>query len=153
MAADGKYVTTGFPPDDAKDYQAMLDWLQQLGIEDDFSEAFFLRMGVDRGGVDPRTLGSDVEAAAIYGAGRSALCFIASQLPAYDFFLGTQERDIQCGIIYAPEEVIEDPHFQAREIPRDRQPSRTGTSHRLSGRAVSGIPRGLADPKATTSHR
>jgi crotonobetainyl-CoA:carnitine CoA-transferase CaiB-like acyl-CoA transferase len=117
MAADGRYVTTGFPPHDAKDYQAMLDWLQQLGIEEDFPEAFFLRMGVDRGGVDPRSLGSDVEAVAIYGAGRSALGFIASQLPAYDFFVGTQERDIQCGIIYAPEEVMEDPHFQARKFP------------------------------------
>jgi len=116
LAADGRYVTTGFPPHDAKDYQAMLDWLRQLGIEEEFPESFFLQMGVERGGVDPRSLGSDVEGLAIYGAGRAALCFIASRLAAYDFFVGTQERDIQCGIIYAPEEVLEDPHFRARNF-------------------------------------
>jgi crotonobetainyl-CoA:carnitine CoA-transferase CaiB-like acyl-CoA transferase len=114
LAADGRYVTTGFPPHDAKDYQAILDWLRELGLEEEFPEAFFLQMGVDRGGVDARDLGSDAEAAEIFGSGRSALCFIASRLPAYDFFVGTQERDIQCGIVYAPEEALEDEHFRAR---------------------------------------
>ena len=117
LAADGRYVTTGFPPHDAKDYRAILQWLQDLGIEDEFPEAFFLRMGIDRGGVDPRDIGSDAEATAIMGSGRAALCFIASRLPAYDFFLGTQERDFQCGIVYSPEEALEDRHFRARGFP------------------------------------
>ena len=117
LAADGRYVTTGFPPHDAKDYRAILDWMRALGIEEEFPEAFFLRMGVERGGVDPRDLGSDAEATAIYGSGRAALCFIASRLGAHEFFVGTQERDIQCGIVYSPEEALEDVHFRSRGFP------------------------------------
>jgi crotonobetainyl-CoA:carnitine CoA-transferase CaiB-like acyl-CoA transferase len=117
LAADGRYVSTGFPPHTARDYQAILDWLRLLGLEDECRESFFLQMGIDRGGVDARDLGTDAEAVAIFGAGREALCLIASRLPAYEFFVGTQERDFQCGIVYAPEETLEDPHFVARGFP------------------------------------
>jgi crotonobetainyl-CoA:carnitine CoA-transferase CaiB-like acyl-CoA transferase len=117
QAADGRYVTTGFPPHEGKDFQAILDWLRLLGVEEEFDEVVLLQMGVDRGGVDPRQFGSDPEALAIFGAGRAALCFIASRLAAYDFFIGSQERDFQCGIVYAPEEALEDVHFKARGFP------------------------------------
>jgi crotonobetainyl-CoA:carnitine CoA-transferase CaiB-like acyl-CoA transferase len=119
LAGDGRYVTTGFPPNAAKDFQAILDWLDELALRDEFPEAFFLERGVERGGVDPRDIGEDVEGAAIYGAGREALCFIASRIPAYDFFVGSQRRDIQCGIVYAPEEALEDTHFRARDFPAE----------------------------------
>ena len=36
---------------------------------------------------------------------------------AYDFFLGAQQRDFQCGVVYSPEEAFADPHFVAREFP------------------------------------
>jgi crotonobetainyl-CoA:carnitine CoA-transferase CaiB-like acyl-CoA transferase len=117
VAGDDRYVTTGFLPHDAADLQAILDWMEELGIRDGFPEAMFLEMGVQRGGVDPRTAVGDEEAQAILGASRDGLLFIASKIPAYDFFIGTQERDMQCGIIYSPEEALEDPHFQARGFP------------------------------------
>ena len=117
LAADGRYVTTGFPPHEAKDFQATLDWLVELGLESEFPEAFFLTLGIERGGVDFRNLGSDVEATEIYAAGRGALCLIASRVSAYDFFIGAQKRDLQCGMIYAPEEALGDGHFQARGFP------------------------------------
>jgi crotonobetainyl-CoA:carnitine CoA-transferase CaiB-like acyl-CoA transferase len=117
LAADGRYVSTGFPPHDAKDYAAMLDWLDEVGVRDEFADSVLLQLGVDRGGVDYRSLSTDAEASAIYGAGREALCFIASRLSAYDFFLGAQQRDFQCGVVYSPEEAFADPHFVAREFP------------------------------------
>jgi crotonobetainyl-CoA:carnitine CoA-transferase CaiB-like acyl-CoA transferase len=117
LAADGRYVSTGWPPHEAKDFQAILDWLVELGLKDEFPEAFFLELGIAQGGVDLTTLGSDVEAGAIYGAGRSALCLIASKISAYSFFIGSQERDFQCGIVYSPEEALGDPHMQARGFP------------------------------------
>ncbi len=53
----------------------------------------------------------------IFGAGREALNFIASRVDASAFFEGAQARDVQVGIIYSPEEVLEDPHFVARGFP------------------------------------
>jgi benzylsuccinate CoA-transferase BbsE subunit len=130
VAADGRYVTTGFPPHDGKDYQAMLDWLDQLDLRDEFDDSVLLQLGVDRGGVDPRTFATDPEATAIFGAGREALGFIASRLGAYDFFLGAQQRDFQCGIVYAPEEAFTDQHFVARGFP-------TPVDHPELGRNIS----------------
>jgi hypothetical protein len=139
LAADGRYVTTGFPPSEAKDYQALLDWLDELGIRSEFSGAFFLERGVERGGVDYRHIGDDAEAMAIFGEGREALCFIASRIPSYDFFVGAQQRDIQCGVVYAPEEALDDPHFRARGFPvevrhedLDRTVTYPGAPFRLS---------------------
>jgi crotonobetainyl-CoA:carnitine CoA-transferase CaiB-like acyl-CoA transferase len=117
LAADGRYVTTGFPPREGRDFKTILAWLSDLGFVDEFPETVFLQLGVERGGVDYNAMGEDPEAIAIYGAGREALNYIASRLPAYDFFLGAQERDFQCGIIYAPEEAFTDPHFVARGFP------------------------------------
>jgi crotonobetainyl-CoA:carnitine CoA-transferase CaiB-like acyl-CoA transferase len=117
ITADGRYVCTGFPPHEARDYQALLDWLDELGLKEEFSDWVLLQMGVERGGVEFRRIGADPEATAIYAAGRDAMCFVASRLAAYDFFVGAQQRDFQCGIIYAPEEALYDPHFVARGFP------------------------------------
>jgi crotonobetainyl-CoA:carnitine CoA-transferase CaiB-like acyl-CoA transferase len=117
LAADGRYVTTGFPPHEGGDYQRLLDWLDELGLTDEFPDAVLLRLGVERGGVDPRTFADDAEAVAIFGAGREGLVFLASRLSAYDFFIGAQERDFQCGVVYAPDEAFTDPHFVARGFP------------------------------------
>jgi crotonobetainyl-CoA:carnitine CoA-transferase CaiB-like acyl-CoA transferase len=117
LAADGRYVTTGFPPHSADDFQRVVDWLEDLGLADEFVETFFLRMGVERGGVHFQDLGSDAEATAIYAAGREAVCFIASKLPAHEFFVAAQGRDLQCGVVYAPEEAIGDAHIVERGFP------------------------------------
>jgi len=111
-------VSTGFPPHSANDFQRVISWLEELGLDEEYPETFFLRMGVERGGVRHFDLaGEDAEAIAIYAAGREALAFIASRVTAKEFFLGAQHRDLQCGVIYAPEEAIRDEHFVARGFP------------------------------------
>ena len=62
-------------------------------------------------------MGRDEEVTVIFGAGREALSFIASRIPAYEFFVGAQRRGLSVGIVYAPEEALEDPHFAARGYP------------------------------------
>ena len=77
-------------------------------------------------GVDLADIDVDVEAQAIYGAGREALILIASRLVGYDFFVEGQRRGLATSLIYAPEEVLSDPHFIARGFPVEvRDGSRT----------------------------
>jgi crotonobetainyl-CoA:carnitine CoA-transferase CaiB-like acyl-CoA transferase len=112
--ADGRYVNTGVPPRQPREYAGLLAWLKELGIADDFPEAVFLEMGANRDFVDLSQIGVDDEVTAIFGAGREALNFVAGRLSAYDFFLGAQRAGLPVGVIYAPEEAFEDSHFVAR---------------------------------------
>jgi crotonobetainyl-CoA:carnitine CoA-transferase CaiB-like acyl-CoA transferase len=115
--ADGGYVTTPLALTAASDFAGAIQWLEELGALDEHPEAFFLQMGVDRGGVSMKLLGRDVEATEIYRAGRDALEIIASKLPAAEVFVGAQRRGFACGAVYAPDEALADPHFVARGYP------------------------------------
>jgi crotonobetainyl-CoA:carnitine CoA-transferase CaiB-like acyl-CoA transferase len=116
-AADGRLVHTGVPPRYAHEFASLLRWLDDLGLRDEYHESFFLQMGIDRGGVQMSEIHTDVEAQAIFNAGREGLRFLAARLDAYDFFTGAQQHGIAVGIVYSPEEVLEDPHFVARGFP------------------------------------
>jgi crotonobetainyl-CoA:carnitine CoA-transferase CaiB-like acyl-CoA transferase len=117
QAADGGYVTLGFPPRSARDYQAILDWLEELGLGSAFPDRVLLEMAVERGGVSIVELGQDPIVDEIWSAGRAAMAFIAAHVDASACFDGFQQRGIVCGIVNAPEEVISDPHFVARGFP------------------------------------
>lgn len=116
-AGDGRLVHTGVPPRAAREFENLLGWLADLGLTDEFAETFFLEMGRERGGVRLDEITTDPEAAAIFNAGREALRFIASRVDSYDFFIDAQNHGMAAGILYAPEEVLSDPHFVARGFP------------------------------------
>ena len=117
LAADGKWVTTGFPPRQVSELKALVQWLTELGLNDDFDEFFFLEMGIERGGITISEIGENAEATAVFGASRAAMAMIASKLPAYDFFVGAQSRAIPVGIINSIEEILGDPHIIERGFP------------------------------------
>jgi len=129
VGKDGRDINTGFPPRRAEDFRAVLAWLDELGLRDGFDEAFFLEMGTERDELRLEQIGADPEVTAIFGAGREALNYIASNLSSYDYFIGAQQRGLACGVVYAPEEVIADPHFVARGFP-------VPVHHELLGRDV-----------------
>jgi crotonobetainyl-CoA:carnitine CoA-transferase CaiB-like acyl-CoA transferase len=113
--ADGKYVNTGVPPRTPKEYERLLSWIRTLDLLDEFPESVFLEMGAKwEGTFDLSKLGEDDTITAIFSAGRDALKLIATKVSAYDFFIGCQNAGLAVGVIYAPEEVFEDPHFKAR---------------------------------------
>ena len=116
-AADGKIVHTGVPPRAQREFEALVGWLHDSGLAESYPETFFVQMGVERGGVHLSELATDVEAQAIFGAGREGLRFIAERLPAQEFFLQGQRRGLSVGILNAPEDVMADPHFAARGFP------------------------------------
>jgi crotonobetainyl-CoA:carnitine CoA-transferase CaiB-like acyl-CoA transferase len=117
MDRDGRPVNTGFPPTSAAGFRAVLGWLTETGLIDEFPDSVFLQIGVDRGGVRTADLASDVETQAIYGAARDALTLLASRTSGYEFFVEGQRRGLAVGVIYAPEEVFADPHFEATGFP------------------------------------
>lgn len=117
VCADGRAVNTGLPPRRPADFQKMLDWLAELGLTEEFHLSPVLEMGAAKERIDLSLIQTDPEVAAIFGAGRDCVNFIAAHLDAYTYFSGAQERGFQVGIIYSPEEVFEDPHFIARGFP------------------------------------
>ena len=51
-----------------------------------------------------------------YQTGSAAMEFLATRLPAYDFFVGSQQRGIPTGVVYSPDEAFDDPHHRARGL-------------------------------------
>ena len=114
---DGRYVNTGVPPRIRKEFENLRNWILDIGLQDEFPEIFLLEMAMERDFVDYGKIGVDEEVTAICAAARDALVLIASRLPAYEFFRSGQDRGFTVGIIYSPEEVMDDPHFRARGFP------------------------------------
>jgi crotonobetainyl-CoA:carnitine CoA-transferase CaiB-like acyl-CoA transferase len=117
QTGDGGYCSNPLGLTTAGNYQTVIDWLRELGLEDEFAEFFFLPMGVERGGVSLKELGQNVEATEIYRAGREALYLIASKLTTAEFYVQAQQRGIACGAVYAPDEALADAHFRFRDYP------------------------------------
>jgi len=115
--ADGRYVSTGIPPRSPAEFERVLAWLRALDLEKQLPEAVFLETGAKRESIDFTRIGIDDEVTAIVGAGREALLLIAEHVSAYDFFIGAQEIGLAVGIVYSPEEVLDDPHFRERGFP------------------------------------
>jgi crotonobetainyl-CoA:carnitine CoA-transferase CaiB-like acyl-CoA transferase len=131
--ADGRYVTTGFPPRAQRDYEALIDWLVSLGLRDEFPDIVLLDLAVERGGVTMAEITSDDVAREIFGAGREALMFIAERISAEEFFRGGQTRGLACGVVAAPEEAFESEHFVARGFPVEVEHEDLGRSYRYAG--------------------
>ena len=89
---DGRYVTTGFPPRHAKDFVAVRDWIDELGHREHFDEIVLLDLAVEQGGIELHKIREDPLVGEIYGAGRTALVFLAEHLSVEEFFLGAQTR-------------------------------------------------------------
>jgi crotonobetainyl-CoA:carnitine CoA-transferase CaiB-like acyl-CoA transferase len=114
---EGSLVHTGVPPRSAREFATLLTWLHDLSVYEAFPETVFLEMGRDRGGIRLSDIATDVETQEIFRAGRDALVFIASRMRAADFFVEGQRRGLAVGVLNAPEDVMEDPHFIARGFP------------------------------------
>jgi crotonobetainyl-CoA:carnitine CoA-transferase CaiB-like acyl-CoA transferase len=132
-AADGTLVHSGVPPRSGPEFGQLLAWIDDLGLRDEFGEAFFLEMGRERGGVHISEIYSDPEAQAIFNAGREGVKFLAARLGAYDFFIGAQTHGLAATVVYSPEEVLSDPHFVARGFPTPVEHEDLGATYTYPG--------------------
>ena len=131
--ADGRYVTTGFPPRRPQEYARLLEWLRSLGLEAKLPEAVFLKLGAEQQSIDLSKIGQDDQVTAIFGAGREALILIAESVSAHDFFVGAQKIGLSVGAILSPEEAFEDEHFKARGIQVEVEHPELGRRFRYPG--------------------
>jgi benzylsuccinate CoA-transferase BbsE subunit len=117
QCVDGRYVNTGFPPRHVKDFASLRDWVEELGLRDQFDDIVLLDLAIERGGISLGELREDPLIAEIYGAGRGALVFLAAHLTPEEFFLGAQTRGLAVGAVWSPEEAFTNEHFVARGFP------------------------------------
>lgn len=117
QSSDGRWSHTGFPPRRAEEFQKLLEWLDDLGLRDEFPDSFFLELGAGRERINTGDIGRDPEATEIFRAARDGLGFVASHLTLQEFFEGAQARGLACGAVYTPEEALTNEHFVARGFP------------------------------------
>ncbi|MGE0540670.1 MAG: CaiB/BaiF CoA transferase family protein [Dehalococcoidia bacterium] len=117
QCADGRYVNSGVPPRSPSQFGRVYQWIESLGLIDQFYEAAILEAAMHGPRIQMGSIEEDDDARMKLAAGREAMNFLAAHLPAYDFFIGGQERGFQNAIIYSPEEAMEDPHVLARGFP------------------------------------
>jgi benzylsuccinate CoA-transferase BbsE subunit len=117
QCADGRWLNTGVLPRQPREFVILLNWLEELGLVEEFPLAPLLELGSTAEQLSVARIAEDPMTAEIFSASREAVALIASRLPAYDAFVGFQQRGLPVGIVYSPEEVLDDPHFVARGFP------------------------------------
>ncbi|MDA0351773.1 MAG: CoA transferase [Chloroflexi bacterium] len=119
QCGDGRWVNTGVPARRGRDYEMVLQWLAERGLDEQFPATPLLEMGKSHGILDLSKIATDPAIREMFQAGRDAMVLLAQNMSAYEFFEGAQQRGFQVGIIYSPEEVMEDRHFKARRFPTE----------------------------------
>jgi crotonobetainyl-CoA:carnitine CoA-transferase CaiB-like acyl-CoA transferase len=114
--ADGRYVNAGILVRRGPEFAQMLRWIESHGLRDEFEGSVFLEMGTEYEVVRAADL-ADPVVQQIMMSVRDAQQFVASRVSAYEFFVSSQNHGLAAGVIYAPEEVLTDPHFVARDWP------------------------------------
>ena len=117
--ADGRWFNTGMPPRNKREFAALRMWIEELGLVAECSSYEILKLGDQYERIGVFELDADPMAGEVFQAGRDVIEFLGQRLPAYELFLGLQERGMACGIVYSPDEMIEDPHFVERGFPVD----------------------------------
>ena len=134
--ADGRYLNTGVPPRTPQEFAALADWLDELGLTDEFAMAPLLGMGSEYQKLTLQMIAEDPLAGEVFGAGREAMAFIASRLPAHQAFVGFQQRGIASGVIWSPDETMADPHFVERGFPTEVDQPQLGRTVTYPGPAI-----------------
>ena len=126
--ADGRWFNTGVPPRNKREFAALRTWVEELGLVEECSPYEILKLGDNYERIGLFELDADPLAGEVFQAGRDVIEFLGQRLSAYELFVGLQERGMACGIVYSPEEMMQDPHFVERGFPVDIFYEDRGTS-------------------------
>lgn len=107
LCGDGRYVNIGFPARTEEQWFHLLAWLDEHGLVGDLSQYLSppSREALAQG--DPTATRQMHEV-------MDAVQNLCQQNTAYDIFVRAQDLGFQWGIIYSPEDALEDKHFRQR---------------------------------------
>ncbi len=126
MCRDGRYVNVGIGARTEEQWIHLLAWLEEEGLIDDLGEylSFPSREAMRRG--DSGALEQQRRIADVMRE-------LARKTDADDLFKRAQSLGFQWGIVNAPEDVLEDPHFRARGFPVEVEHPELGESFVYAG--------------------
>ena len=107
LCGDGRYVNIGFPARTEEQWFHLLAWLDEHGLVGDLSQYLTPPSREAIANRDPVAIRQMNEVMAAV----SELCMANT---AYDIFVRAQNLGFQWGIIYSPEDTLEDRHFKER---------------------------------------
>ena len=123
---DGRYINAGSIFRSEEQWLQLLVWFQDAGVMEDISEYIVppSREAVLHG--DPKAMEQRLAIA-------RAMEDLAANTDAYDMFVKGQEMGFQWGIIYSPEEMMDDPHFIQRGFVTETEHPELDASFRYPG--------------------
>jgi crotonobetainyl-CoA:carnitine CoA-transferase CaiB-like acyl-CoA transferase len=126
LCKDGIYINLGFPARTKEQWLHLLNWLEEEGLLEDLGDHLSIPNWEAMRRGDPAAIEQQKTVMKTVGK-------LAGKLDAYDMFQKAQSLGFQWGIIYSPEEVLEDPHFKARGFPVEVDHPETGESYIYPG--------------------
>ena len=107
LCGDGRYVNIGFPARTEEQWFHLLAWLDEHGLVGDLAQYLMPPSRVAIANRDPVAIQQMSEV-------MSAVSELCMANTAYDIFVRAQDLGFQWGIVYSPEETLEDRHFKER---------------------------------------
>ncbi len=107
LCGDGRYVNIGFPARTEDQWLHLLAWLDEHGLVGDLAKYI---TPPSRAALIQR----DPDAIKQMDEVMSAVSDLCMANTAYDIFVRAQDMGFQWGVVYSPEETLEDPHFVER---------------------------------------
>jgi crotonobetainyl-CoA:carnitine CoA-transferase CaiB-like acyl-CoA transferase len=126
LGPGGRYLNVGFPARTEEQWILLLAWLEDEGVVGDLQEYLSppSREALQAG---------EEEALEQLRKVSAAITAMAQDKDPYDLFREAQTRGFQWGIVNAPEDIMEDPHFQARGFVVEVEHPELGASFRYPG--------------------
>ncbi len=121
LCRDGRYVNAGIGARTEEQWVHMLAWLEDEDLLDDLGDylSYPSREAIRSGDPEAREQQRRIS---------EVMQKLADKSDAHDLFKKAQDRGFQWGIINAPEDMLEDPHFKARGFPVEVEHPELGAS-------------------------
>ena len=121
LCRDGRYLNVGFPARTEEQWFHLLAWLDEEGLVEGLGEYLDPPNWAAMRAGDPNAREQQRRVA-------EAMQALAQKNDSYDLFHKAQGLGFQWGIIYSPEDVLNDPHFKARGFPTEVEHPELGAS-------------------------